>query len=198
MIATYLVQKSTQIDPEFLNSVHSFLEKHGEMIVRKHNPYCYAGNWGVLENHGLFLLGVLLPKNEKIQNFQRQAISVLTKALDVQILPDGVQVEQSAMYHNEVLRCMLEVIYFARIANIRLDIKFVKKVYKMAYATRYMLKPDGNEFANGDSDVMNMRSILQMVAVLFRDGRLKFTPDEDFSYETFMLFGEEEREIFLS
>ncbi len=55
----------------------------------EHNPYCYAGNWGVLENHGLYLLGALLP-DEFGRACREQAAEVLDLALRMQILPDGV------------------------------------------------------------------------------------------------------------
>ncbi|MCM3213194.1 heparinase II/III family protein [Niallia taxi] len=189
----YLIQDSPLITDELLSEVYDFLVLHAEIIFNEHNPYCYAGNWGVLENHGLFLMGTLLPQNEQIVSYRKQALEVLGQAMNIQILPDGVQVEQSSMYHNEVLRCMLEVILFAKLADIPLKDDFVHTIHKMAEATRYLLKPNGTEIAGSDSDTMNGRPVLQLAATIFEDSKLKFSPTEDLSYDNIWLLLESGR-----
>lgn len=194
----YLIQGSSLVTDELLSEIYDFLILHAEIIVNEQIPYCYAGNWGVLENHGLFLLGTLLPQNEKTISYRKQALKVLEQGMNIQILPDGVQIEQSPMYHNEVLRCMLEVILFAKLAAIPLKDEFVHTIHKMAEATRYLLKPNGTEIAGSDSDTMNMRPILQLAATIFADSKLKFSPTEDLSYDNIWILLERGRKRFLS
>ena len=72
-----------------LSRIYDFLDRHARLIEDEHYPYCYAGNWGMLENHGLYLLGALM-ENENSAHYRQQALSVIETGLNMQILPDGM------------------------------------------------------------------------------------------------------------
>ena len=40
------------------------LREHGEYIIEMDSPYRYISNWGVMENHGLFEIGIQMPDPE--------------------------------------------------------------------------------------------------------------------------------------
>lgn len=189
--ALYLIKDSAYLNEEVLNEIYESMQIHGDTIVNEHYPYCYAGNWGVLENHGLFLLGMLLPQNNKTREYASQAIEVLNTAIKMQVLPDGMQLEQSPMYHNEVLRCMLEVILFAGKCGYCLQEEFKKNVHRMALASLKLLKPNGHQFTMGDSDDMNMKPIMALAGYIFEDERLKFMGGKEMSFDNLWILGSE-------
>ncbi len=77
------------------------------------------------------------------------------------------------MYHNEVLRCCLEVLRLADIYRMEVPSKILALTKAMAYADRLWQKPDGTQLAEGDSDSTDIRDILTASALQFKDPVLK-------------------------
>lgn len=188
--ALYLIQNSPLLTGELLDLFYESLKQHGRIIMEEHNPYCYAGNWGVLENHGLYLLGALLP-DEFGRACREQAAEVLDLALRMQILPDGVQLEQSPMYHFEVMRCVLEVLLFAKLCGHKLPKTLSERVHDMAMAGLALRKPDGCQLTMGDSDDMSTFSAFALAAYVFEDRVLKWAGSENPGFDNLWLFGAE-------
>ena len=124
-------------------------------------------NWGVIENHGLFEIGVCLPQSEKTKQFIAFAVKNLEVQVRMQIMPDGVHWEQSPMYHNEVLHCLLDVILLAKRNDIALPDVILRQTEKMAMADVAWLKPDHHIVMMGDSDDVDVRDRISVAAYLF-------------------------------
>lgn len=194
--ALYLIKDSELLKDDLLTEIYASMNVHARTIMSEHYPYCYAGNWGILENHGLFLLGAMLHQNEITRKYLHQAIEVLDIALLMQIMPDGMQLEQSPMYLNEVLRCLLELLWIGKTANIDLPERMVKTVYHMAEASRNFMKPDGHQLTMGDSDDMDVRPIMELAACVFEDGSFKKMGNAELSYESLWFMGNSGEEIY--
>lgn len=151
---------------------HCLIE-HAEYIIEMHSPYRYISNWGVLENHGLFEIGISMPDEERRNRYTSIAMEHLGIQAQMQILGDGVQWEQSPMYHNEVFHCFEDVLILAKRNKISVPEMFLEAVKKMACANLAWQKPDGREFMTGDSDDMDIRDYLGVAAWLFHDPMLK-------------------------
>lgn len=157
---------------------------HGEYIIEMHSPYRYISNWGVLENHGLFEIGAAMPDEARKKRYLSIALEHLEIQAQMQILGDGVQWEQSPMYHNEVLHCFADVLILALRNKIPIPETILKAVKKMAYADLMWQKPDGREFMTGDSDDMDIRDTVGLVAYLFQDPVLKYGGREFLDFES--------------
>lgn len=164
---------SPLLTDEVIDAFCHCLAEHAEYIIEMHSPYRYISNWGVLENHGLFEIGVAMPDEERRNRYTSIAMEKLEIQARMQILGDGVQWEQSPMYHNEVLHCFEDVLILAFRNNIPVPEAFLDAVKKMAYADLAWQKPDGREFMTGDSDDMDLRDYLGVAAWLFGDPVLK-------------------------
>lgn len=151
---------------------HCLIE-HAEYIIEMHSPYRYISNWGVLENHGLFEIGIAMPDEERRNRYTSIAMEHLGIQAKMQILGDGVQWEQSPMYHNEVFHCFEDVLILAGRNGISVPEPFLQAVRKMAYVNLAWQKPDGREFMTGDSDDMDIRDYLGVAAWLFQDPVMK-------------------------
>lgn len=160
------------------------LVEHGEYIIEMHSPYRYISNWGVLENHGLFEIGIAMPDEERRKRYTSVAMEHLEIQARMQILGDGVQWEQSPMYHNEVFHCFEDVLILAFRNQIPVPEAFLEAVKKMAYANLAWQKPDGREFMTGDSDDMDIRDYLGVAAWLFKDPMLKSGGRRVMDYES--------------
>ena len=88
-------------------------------------------NWGVIENQGLFEIALSLPKTEASKKYLDTAIEHLEVLSRMAVMPDGVEWEQSPMYHNEVLKCFLDVVILAKWNEIEIPQTITDCVYRI-------------------------------------------------------------------
>lgn len=167
---------------------------HGAYLAACDVPFSTKSNWGVLENSGLYAIGKMLEMaggREEGKAYAKLALGRLAKQSRVQVMGDGVHWEQSPMYHNEVLKCFLEVLRTAGVFGDRLPEEIEETVRKMAYANRMWQKPDGSQPAGGDSDVTDLRDVLTVCAAWFEDPVLKSGGYDRLDYESVWDYGTE-------
>lgn len=165
---------SPYVTDEVVDAFYSCLVEHAEFLIQMHSPYRYMSNWGVIENHGLFEIGIAMPDEERRKRYTSIALEHLEAEARMQIMGDGVQWEQSPLYHNEVLHCYEDVLILASRNDIEVPDTILNAVHKMACADLMWKKPDHKQLLMGDSDDMDIRDYISTAAVLFRDPMLKF------------------------
>lgn len=168
--------KSPQVSDEVFAIFLESMAAHGAYLAACDVPFSVKSNWGVLENSGLYAIGNMLLQvggYPEAENYVNLAKGRLVRQIEVQVMDDGVHWEQSPMYHNEVLKCYLEVLRVASLAKDTVPRSLVEKVKSMAYADRIWQKPDGSQPSGGDSDVTDLRDVLTVCAYWFRDPVLK-------------------------
>ncbi len=163
---------------------------HGEYLYNHEVPFSEKSNWGVLENSGLYALGLALGSGRG-EAYAEKALARLERELKVQIMDDGVHWEQSPMYHNEVLRCALEVLRLAGRLGRPVPASFRDRVRAMAAADRLWQMPDFTQPAGGDSDRTDLRDVLSPCALAFQDGVLKSGGFETLDFESIWDWGME-------
>lgn len=182
------------VTDEVFHQFVSGMACHGEYLAACDRPFSVKSNWGVLENSGLYAIGKMLSaigREKEGRTYADLALKRLTRAIQVQVMDDGVHWEQSPMYHNEVLKCFLEVIRIAGMFGETVPDPMIEKVKKMAYADLFWQKPDGTQPAGGDSDVTDQRDVLTICAAWFDDPALKSGGHERFDYEGIWDYGME-------
>ena len=173
----YINEETTRI---FVES----LKEHGEYL---YNNYCDArklSNWGVLESHGLLVIGLFLNDKELSEKYVQESLRRLEEQIDLQVMEDGMHWEQSPMYLNEVLHCYLDTINLCKRNNIEIPNIILEKTKKLAYANLYMKKPNHKQICQSDSDDTDLRDMLTKAAYLFEDGVLKFGSYEEIDFES--------------
>lgn len=169
-----------ELDKLFLEA----LEVHAEYIMGAHNDFKRQSNWGVIENHGLFLVGASFPSLKNSRQYVEVARRRLEKAMGRQVMADGCHWEQSQCYHNEVLRAFLDVAICAKNNGIELSEKFHESIQKMVYATLYMTRPNYLQLANGDSDEIDARDLLVRAAYLYKNKHFRAMGYENVDFES--------------
>ncbi len=164
---------SESITEEVIDIYLSSIQEHAEFLYSVWDSYHLMSNWGVLENHGLFLASLALPESEISKKYCKEALNRLAKEIDIQVYDDGVQWEQSPLYHNEVLHCYLDVVLLAQRLYLDLDPIIREKTLLMSHAAASWQKPDGTQPCMGDSDSIDQRDLITKSAYLFSDGKLK-------------------------
>lgn len=180
-----LVQDSGVLTSQLRGKIDGCLRTHGEYLVRKSGEFQKISNWGVLQDHGLLLLGVYLERPE----WTALALKRLDENLHRSVMADGSQWEQSPMYHCEVLHNAADALLVARQNKVAVPVRFEENVHKMFRALAAWTKPNGNLPCQSDSDDADARDILAMGALLFEDPVLRPASGADPLEENYWDFG---------
>lgn len=135
--------------------------------------------------HGLFLIGLWLGRAD----WQALALGRLEENLRHAVLPDGVQWEQSPMYHCEVLHALLDTLLLAERNGIAVPPLLPEKARAMCRVLAVWAAPDRTILPQGDSDVIDAGDLLAAGALLFRDPLLAAAAREPLCEETLWDFG---------
>lgn len=156
---------------------------HAAWLLQKQNTGKYISNWGVIENHGLFSIALAMREASLRERYAMAALASLDAASKIQIMGDGMQWEQSPLYHCEAARCYLSVLLLAKRHRILLPEGMEERVHAMLLAMRDFRKPDGHMFLTGDSDDLDMEECFQLGASYFGDETLKQAAGGRLGYE---------------
>ncbi len=88
-------KESPSITESVLETFLSSIADHAEFLYSVWDSYHLMSNWGVLENHGLFLASLALQKSEISETYCKEAIRRLAREIEIQVYDDGMQWEQS-------------------------------------------------------------------------------------------------------
>lgn len=189
-------KNSPELTDRVIDAFYNCLVEHAEFLIEMHSPYRYISNWGVIENHGLFEIGISMPDEELKKRYIKTALDHLETEARMQIMDDGVQWEQSPGYHNEVLHCYEDVLIMASRNDIEVPETILNQVRRMAYADLAWKKPDHCQFMMGDSDHVDIRDYISVAACLFRDSMLKFGGYHKLDFESVWDLGIESARIY--
>lgn len=180
---------SESITSEDWDQFEQCLSDHGRFLYENHSVFAKKSNWGVIESHGLYMIAAIFPSLDPEGVWKKAALERFSDMLQTQVMDDGVHWEQSPMYHNEVLKCCLEVLRIARLTEEGLPKLITEITRKMAYVNLAMKKPNHCQPVNGDSDETDIRDILTTSAYEFSDGVLKSEGYEYLDFESVWDYG---------
>lgn len=175
------------ISPDTFELMNQSLLLHGKYLEETSADFHILSNWGVLQDHGLFVLGHYFNKPEWIT----LAIKRLTRNLQIQFFRDGTHWEQSPMYHCEVLHCFLDVVTVGLQNGYKFEKEFMQKIQTACMALALWVKPNGYMPAQSDSDDVDGRDLIAQGAYLFNDGALKHYAHSQILEENVWDFGTE-------
>lgn len=187
---------SPYITGEVMDKFTASMTEHAEYILAHWDSYNLMSNWGVIANRGLFIAGCFLPDSSRTAEYRTEAVRRLDAERRIQVYGDGVHWEQSPMYHNEVLRCYLDVALFARRKGVPLPAGMLEAIHRMALVDMRWQKPDGCEPMMGDSDDIDQRDLVTLAAAIFKDGLLKAAGYPHLDFESLWLLGADEAEAY--
>lgn len=180
-----LFEGSGALTDQLQKKIEACLAVHGEYLCRSHGVFHELSNWGVLQDHGLFLAGAYLGR----QAWCELALKRLDENLHRAVMRDGSQWEQSPMYHCEVLHCALDTLLIARGRGLALPARLEENTHRMCTALAGWLKPSGRLVCQSDSDDLDARDLLVEGAVLFEDGALRSAAGDAFFSENYWDLG---------
>lgn len=146
-----------------------FINAHALYIHEVDSVFLSISNWGSIGYAYLFEAALYL--QDEAMAFD--ALQRLQYNLERSILPDGVQFEQSPMYHAEVLFSLLTAIKAGKAARFDVPAFLVKTARNMLLASLKGMKPNNFQFMQSDSDDTDLRSLFSFGALVLHDGLFK-------------------------
>ena len=98
-----------ELPSSVIEDIREFFRIHINYLMDTHTDFHRLSNWGILQDHGLFLAALYLDDIKSAHT----ALERLDDEMSLQTLPDGMHWEQSSMYHAEVLHCALDTLMVA-------------------------------------------------------------------------------------
>ncbi|MBL4746404.1 MAG: alginate lyase family protein [Flavobacteriaceae bacterium] len=192
------VKNSPHISPQFFELFINSLYQHGVFLAHTFSDFSKTSNWGVIEFQGLFNLSLFLEEFSTATTWRSTALQNLSTCIDLQILADGTQWEQSPMYHNEVFHSYINILLLANRFSIPLPENIVQKTRAMAYANIAWQKPNYKQPMLGDSDDTDIRDFITLAAILFNDPVLKSRGFENIDYESLFIVDARQKKAYQS
>lgn len=189
-----LFEDCPAVTEELREKMEDTLRLHADYLLGVNESFHHLSNWGVLQNHGLFLLGLYFGEEE----WRKEALRRLDEEAYLQVFRDGSQWEQSPMYHAEVLYGLLDSLLHARRFGVSVPKRLEEKIHKMVYAMAAWCKPDGHMPCQSDSDDIDARDLIAQGALLFKDSTLKFLAHGILLEDNIWNFTKQEREAYES
>jgi hypothetical protein len=152
--ALRLISPTARLEDDFAMRLLAALVLHGRHIER--NIERYAG--GITTNHtladyaGLLHLGILLPDLADAARWTDIGRSGILECMDTQVLPDGVDYENSIPYHRLVLEMFLACDLLAKRNGRPFGEGYRRKLERMVEFVAAYTRPDGRAPIVGDSD----------------------------------------------
>lgn len=165
------------------------LNAHAVILAEHFSNFSLTSNWGIIENHGLYILSHILDIFKEAPYWQKTAEERLLKCLSLQIYSDGMHWEQSATYHCEVLKCLLAVMEADRRTGCSTHETIRASAELMAGALLKMVKPNGCQPLLGDSDEVNVRELFTEAALLLKIPEFKFLGERVLGFEALFRYG---------
>lgn len=191
-----LIIDHKDFDYEFLEKYLNSIYVHIDYILRNSKESRILSNWVILENHGVFIASEYFEELKISKEGKEKSIKMIEKALNIQILSDGLQWEQSFMYHNEMVNCILDMIIIDKRNNNLLKENIKDKLKDMLYATLNIADPNLHQINYGDSDNEDLSDILSLGAIVLEDDNLKRVNKAPL--ETLLTFGYDGIKVFES
>ena len=175
---------TSPLPEEVLKAFEETLKEHIKYLLETHNDFHRLSNWGVLQDHGLFLASLYLNDTSSLLT----SIERLREEFSFQCDSDGLHWEQSPMYQAEVLHAGLDVLLVAMRNGITLPISLIDAVHKMAIGLAKISRPDGKLYLFGDSDELSVKDLFITASILFSDSKLSYYGKEERSEEVLWQF----------
>ena len=139
-------------DDALVLMVKSFVE-HAQYLVKFH----MAGNWLTMESDGLYHVGALFPEFKDAALWRETGVGRLYRELDVQVYPDGVQMELAPGYHGVALDSFLGPVRLVPLSGFELPKDYLAKMERMFNYFLYSMQPARQTPPLNDSGASDMQ-----------------------------------------
>lgn len=167
-----------------LNKIANNMEKQILYLKDNYLPKYQLSNWGSIQICGILIVLPYIYKDARDCDVHEWAKQELKTQLNLQVLSDGMNWEQSPMYHVELLLALQHLNLFNPTI---LKQKVLETIKKMSDTLQHIITPNGLLPNFGDSDQVAPSDILAISSYILHDPYLNY--NGDFSYENILYIG---------
>lgn len=157
--------QSPEMTDEALVTFAKSIAEHALHLMAHHT----TGNWLTMEGNGLFTVGVMLPEFKDAPAWRDTSIKWLYDEMNIQVYPDGVQIELSSGYHHVSLSNFLGAYKIANLNGVTIPEDYLSRLQKMYDFDVYSAAPDRKIPGVQDGGYHDVRGALREAAGLFPD-----------------------------
>lgn len=143
-------------DEKFIEYVEERIDQ--DMSFPKENlrkEFDLTSNWGIIII-SLYITGQFIRGKTEITCEEQ----ILCEMLARQVRRDGSHIENSTMYHMQVLLCLLRLLYWASVVNYDCQEIVIETARRMARFADIIAAPNKHQVMYGDSDDTDLSSVL--------------------------------------
>jgi hypothetical protein len=128
-------------------------------------------NWGVMEANGLYHIGAYFPEFTASSEWRQTAMDRLRGEIDLQMYPDGAQIELASGYHHVSLRNFVMAYRAALLNDLDVPSDYLASLERAYHYSLYVAFPHLRMPAVNDSGDHDIRSAMGEAARLFPSRR---------------------------
>lgn len=167
-----------------LETIAKSMEKQILYLKSNYLPKYKLSNWGSIQVCAILVVLPYIHNNVDHDEIYIWAKNELKSQLNLQVLDDGMNWEQSPMYHVELLLALQHLVLFE---NNVLNKEVLNTIKKMSFALQLIVTPERLLPNFGDSDQVSAKDILANSAYILHDQELNYFGE--FSYENILYTG---------
>lgn len=189
MEALPFLLEAGQLEDECLCRILKSLRAQIDYLKKEYLPKYTLSNWGSIQTCAILSVLPLLSGDYEKDPIFVWAQKELETQFSIQIYEDGMQWEQSAMYHIEVLNYGMKAVYYQRFYGFAPLETAERRCAAMMEALLYQMTPDRQIEAFGDSDRVGISDIFVRGSVLFKHKLFRWAAGEQFDLESLYSLG---------
>jgi hypothetical protein len=168
--AFYALNNTAYLSPATQLLVLSSLPEHAHYLRNFHA----GGNWLTMELSALATVATAWPQFKESPQWFQYSVATMTKSLEEQVYPDGVQKELSSSYHTVAMSNFSSLLDICEQAKRPLPDNYGKYMENMWNYLACTIRPDGHGLLNNDSDLSDNRETVQKSAERYRRADWKY------------------------
>ena len=157
--------RDLELSKEETEEFEKSLKIHLDFLYKDYKPKQLLSNWGVLLVTGVLSASILFPELVD-EEHRKWAWELVEDQLSIQIYQDGIQWEQSPMYHHEVVLSIAYVMMHAEYTNQEIPVNIREKLQPLVEAAQFYIKPNEKLLSLHDSDNVNFSYVYSIYRCL--------------------------------
>lgn len=141
-------------------------------LRERYLPKYETSNWGSIQTLGILTVLATIGDDPESDPDWAWAKERAESQMAAQVYPDGIDWEQSTMYHVEVLLYALRALHVLEARGLEAPLGLRGATDRLAHGLAAQMMPDGCIDAQGDSDRTDVRGLLALCAGVLGDAAL--------------------------
>ena len=159
----HLFLASKSFDDEALILMVKSYAEHAVYLMQ----FFSKGNWLAMESNGLYHAGALFPEFKDAKAWRDEALGRIYREMDIQVYPDGAQIELAPGYHGVTVGNFLGPVDLVPLTGFEVPKVFLAKMEKMFDYFLFSMQPTRRTPALNDSGAGGMKNWMETGSKLF-------------------------------